>query len=108
MVDGEMPGRRGWETLDKHQKAKLWTTIGRLGDLGECRNEERFKHERGKVYAIKAWGVRIYCFMTQDSRIVLTHVVPKKQRKARKSDFDRADRIRTECVNGWLGGSARP
>ncbi len=100
MPDGKMPGRRGWDLLDKEQRAKLLTTICRLGDSGECRNEDRFKHERNKIYAIKAWKVRIYCFMTQDRRIVLTNVEPKKQRKARETDLDRAERIRTDCING--------
>ncbi len=81
---------------------KLLRTIHRLGDFGECHNEERFCHERDKIYAIKAHGVRVYCFMTSDRRIVLANVVGKQQRKARKQDLDRAEWIRTECEN--LGG----
>ena len=100
MPDGKMPGRRSWDRLDKGKKTKLLTTIERLGDSGECRNEERFKHERNGIYAIKAWKVRIYCFMTHDQRIVLTNVAGKKQEKAKRADLDRAERIREECING--------
>ncbi|UCC32745.1 MAG: type II toxin-antitoxin system RelE/ParE family toxin [Phycisphaerales bacterium] len=100
MPDGKMPGLRGWNALRDEDKAKVLTTIRRLGDSGECRNEDRFKHERNKIYAIKAWKVRIYCFMTQDRRIVLTNVEPKKQRRASEADLDRAERIRTQCTNG--------
>ncbi len=100
MPGGKMPGLREWNDLVKADRAKLWTTIKHLGDFGERRNEERFTHERSKIYAIKAWKVRIYCFMTQDQRIVLTNVVGKKQGKAKKADLDRAERIRGNCING--------
>lgn len=100
MRDGKIPGLREWNDLVKADKSKLLTTIKRLGDSGECRTEERFKHERDRIWAIKAWKVRIYCFMTQDQRIVLTNVAGKKQKKAKRADLDRAERIRGNCING--------
>ena len=99
MPHGNTPAVRDWEKLPKEQKAKLLTTIKRLGDSGECRNTDRFVHERNGIYAIKAWKVRVYCFMTKDQRIVLTNVEPKTQTRARPQDLDRADRIRNECIN---------
>jgi mRNA-degrading endonuclease RelE of RelBE toxin-antitoxin system len=94
-----MPALGQWNELDVKQRAKLLATIKLLGDTGQCRNDERFKHERGKTYAIKARKARAYCFMTKDQRIVITHIAEKKQDKARGSDLDRAERIQVQCVN---------
>lgn len=99
LPDGKMPGLEAWVQLPKAQRAKLWTTIRRLGDTGECRNKERFRHERGKIYAIKTPGTRVYCFMTSDRRIILTNVITKRQQKARKEDLERAERIKSEFEN---------
>ena len=100
MPDGKMPGLRKWKKLPLRQRAQLWATIRLLGDFGECRNEERFKHEQDAIYAIKGWKIRLYCFMARDKRIVLANVEPKKRQRARKEDLKRAERIRAQCVNG--------
>lgn len=99
LPNGKLPGLKVWNKLDSRDKAKLFTTIKRLGDFGVVRNEERYKHEQGKIYAIKANIIRIYCYEISGNRIVLTNVVTKKQKKARKEDLKRAERIRKECVN---------
>lgn len=99
LPNGSLPGLKVWKKLGQREKAKLLKTITRLGDTGEVRNEERFKHEQGKIYAIKASIIRIYCFETSDNRYVLTNIVTKKQRRARTEDLERAEWIRNECVN---------
>lgn len=73
--------------------------VKRLGDDGKVRNRERFKLEQDGIYAIKAWQVRAYCFMTSDARIVVTNIVEKKRDRARPEDLRRADEIRAECQN---------
>jgi len=96
-----MPGLKEWKTAAPAQRVKVLRTIERLADEGRCDNVERFKHERNGIFAIKAWQIRLYCFWSNDKRLVLTNVVTdKKQDKARVSDLDRAERIRSECVNG--------
>lgn len=102
MPDGKMPGERDWRKLDKASQAKLFTTIKRLGDHGEYRNEERFSHERNKIWAMKAFKVRAYCFMTQDARIVLTNAAEMKRQNARLADPDKAARKRREYINEQL------
>jgi len=94
-----MPARREWDVLEKQQKAKLLASIRRLGDEREYVNTERFKKESGKIFAIKAYQVRAYCFFGSENRLVITNIVVKKQDKAKSKDLERAERIRQECVN---------
>jgi hypothetical protein len=100
MPNGAMPGARDWRKLTRRQRAALLTTIRRLGEEGVVENDERFKLERDKIFAIKAWKVRVYCFMTADQRIVLANIAEKKQDKAKGKDIERAKRVRKECTNG--------
>ena len=95
-----MPGARDWRKLTRRQRAALLTTIRRLGEEGVVENDERFKLERDKIFAIKAWKVRLYCFMTSDQRFVLTNIAEKKQDKAKGKDIERAKRVCKECTNG--------
>jgi len=100
LPNGTIPGLKAWRKLDVRPRAQLLVTIKRLGDYGQVRNEERFKIEKDGIYAIKAWQVRAYCFMTSDARIVVTSIVEKKQNRARPEDLRRAGEIRAECLNG--------
>jgi len=100
LANGRIPALRSWKKLEDRPKAQLWTTIKRLGDTGEVRNTERFKLEADGIWAMKAWKVRAYCYMTSDARVVITNIVAKKQIVARASDLDTAKRIRSECLNG--------
>ena len=99
MPDGKLPGLRDWRKLRDGLRAKAWTVVKRLGNEGRCENQERFKHERNGIYAIKGHQVRVYCFMASGHRIVLTNAVEKKRPKARSEDLKRAEQIRQECVN---------
>lgn len=95
----KMPARREWEDLEKRQKAQLLATIERLGDEPAYANTERFKKESGRIFAMKAYQVRAYCFFASVNRLVVTNIVVKKRDKAKKADLERAERIRQECVN---------
>lgn len=97
--NGTMPGYRDWVKLEKKQRAALLVTIRRLGDEGTVQKKEKFAFERDGFFAIKAWKVRVYCFMTSDRRVVLTNVASKKQDKAKKTDLERAKHIRSTCIN---------
>lgn len=98
--DGKLPALREWNKLQRDQRAKLWAVIKRIGDYPEFPREERFKHERGEIYAIKIWKVRAYCFKAPQNRIVITNIIVKKKDKARPEDLERAERIRAASVNG--------
>ena len=100
MSGGKMPAIKEWKALDPRCRAKLRRIITLLGDEGKVWNREHFSRERENLFAIKAFKVRIYCFFTRDKRIVLTNIDPaKKQDRADPRELDRAERIRSECIN---------
>ncbi|RME41903.1 MAG: hypothetical protein D6788_00195 [Planctomycetota bacterium] len=97
--DKKIPGQKGWNRLNKEERTRLLARIKRIGDEEKVYNQEVFKKERGDIFAIKIFKVRIYCFFTSDNRLVLTHVVKKKRDKADPKELKRAEHIRRECIN---------
>ncbi len=100
MPGDKIPALKEWNAINNKDRAKLMATIAALGDTGCVSNPTRFRHEHKGIFAIKAFKIRIYCFMTKDARIVLTNIdTAKKQNKASPLELGRADRIRNECLN---------
>lgn len=104
--NGDMPGLREWETLERKEQAKILRVIkDQLGDEGKCWDKERFRHEGDGIWAIKGGQVRVYCFMTSNRLIVLTNAGIKKRPKARPQDLKRAKDIRKIAIQ-WTGQGA--
>lgn len=64
-------------------------------DRGRIPIPEQFKHEEKGIYAFKAKSARVYCFFDGDS-IIITNGAIKKQRRARREDLQKSERLRKE------------
>lgn len=74
-----------------------------MQQTGVIRNEEAFRHERGKLFCFKAYQLRVACFFldgAEKKTVVLTNAWIKKEDRVRIRHLDRADRIR-RMVEDW-------
>ncbi len=81
---------------------RLSRALVRLAEHGPHPSEEKFKRERGKIFAIKEHQARVYCFFHMN-QVFLTNAVTKKKNKANSSDLDTADRLRSL----WIQSSGK-
>ncbi len=85
------------DSLEQEQKIKFIKRIRRWSDKGEIpSNEEQFKHEQGKIFALKLGQVRIYGFYKGKMEFVFTNGCLKKTDKADSSELDRAEEFRLQ------------
>lgn len=66
-------------------------------------NQERipdtiFKRERGKIYVLKQFQHRFYCFK-DGIKWIIVHGVKKKKNRANNSDLDKAEELRKEYLS---------
>jgi len=91
---GRMHGKSYYEKLDHKERAKFRARFEHLGNKGEIRNEEQFRHEVDGIYAIKIPRHRLLCFF--DLRdVVITHGLKKQKDKLHRKELDKARRIRS-------------
>ena len=95
--------RRFLESLSRDMKARVWALLVRTAENG-LYNPDLFKHERGKIYAFRKRGVRLYSFygraVGSKRRVVLTHGAMKQRARARPEDLDKAERLMKEFEAG--------
>ena len=104
-ADDQVPGQR------KPCVAQLIARLNLLAEKGRLRSPDHMRHEGDGIYAVKArCGLRAYgWFCNFDGRraYVISHVVLKKQQKARPSDLAKAraerDLLDTECTDRTNG-----
>lgn len=91
---GRMHGKDYYENLGYKERAKFVARFERLGNEGEIRNEEQFRHEDAGIYAIKIPRHRLLCFF--DLRdVVITHGFKKQKDKLPRKELTKAQRIRS-------------
>ena len=61
-----------------------------MGDVGQIRNEQKFRNEGDGIYAFKPQPHRFLCFFFEGHKIIITNAFKKKQQKLPKSEKDRA------------------
>ena len=103
--NGQMPAKEFLESLDQDDDApnlaKLLQWFQWMAENGQIANDQKFKHEKGDIYAFKAKTnekkmVRIPCFRIRN-RWILTHGFYKPGRsKWRPQEFTTAERIQLE------------
>jgi phage-related protein len=83
--------------LTVENKNKILSLLDYTAQNGTPRNEEKFKkletRDKIPIFELKAGPVRILCTFSGRSIIVLTHGFIKKQKKAPRSEIDRAFRL---------------
>ncbi|QDT52429.1 hypothetical protein Pan44_04400 [Caulifigura coniformis] len=89
------PAKDFLEGLDPAQERKLRALFKITANHGESGNEQKFKKERGKIWAFKRDQMRVACFR-QGNTFFLTHGFLKKEDRWPTAELDRADRIMQE------------
>lgn len=95
---GARPARDFATSLKESEKAKLIALFSRMSNHGRIQNEEKFKHEAGKIFAFKSDPIRITCFQVEKDWY-LTHGFIKKRQKCPPTELGRAENIRIDFLN---------
>ena len=84
------------EALSASDQKKVLNLFRLFCEQGEIRNEEKFRHEDGSIYAFKSFQIRILCgFLPVAGKrtVVLLHALKKKTDKLSKSDLKKAKQL---------------
>ena len=79
-----------FESLPLNRKKKLRNLFYLLGDLGKIFNEEKFRYEGNRIYALKPSPDRFLCFFFDGSKIIVTNAYEKKSAKMPAREKKRA------------------
>jgi len=101
------------QALDEAGRKKLVAAVARLASHGPPRNPEKCLALKGcsNLYELKEYQSRVFWFYgmqtLSDGRavIVLTHGFTKKTRKTPQTQIDRAEALKQEYQERFLGGS---
>jgi mRNA-degrading endonuclease RelE of RelBE toxin-antitoxin system len=91
-ASGRLHGREYFEGLPPNDQAKVEALLRRMGDHGEIRNKEKFKHEEGGFYCFKSFKRRLMCFFDRNL-VVITHGFDKKRDRLDRKQLERGQRI---------------
>lgn len=92
-VSGRMHGKEYYEKLADKERGAFFALFRWMGDVGEIRNEEKFRHEEDGIYVFKTKRHRLLCFL--DGRdVVVTHGIKKQKGKLHRKELQRSQRIR--------------
>ena len=89
------------EGLSESDQRKVVHLFRLFCERGEIRNEEKFKHEAGKIFALKSFQVRILAAFLPASEkrtLVLLHAFKKKSDKLKASDLERAQALYEKTI----------
>ena len=100
--NGSCPAREFYDSLPESDRAKIMALFVRMGDHGQIRNEEKFKHVEGPYYAFKSFQIRILCRFQPGGRLLLLHGLHKKKDRYNPMDIETAERIFAEHSRGKL------
>jgi phage-related protein len=78
------------EALEAEERKKLVAMFKVLGDIGQLRNEQKFRHEGDKIYAFKPKPHRFLVFFFEGSKVIITNAFTKKRDKLPPREKDRA------------------
>jgi phage-related protein len=69
------------ERLEEGDRKKLAALLMALGDIGQLRNKENFRHEGDKIYAFKPKPHRFLAFFFEGAKVIITNAFTKKKDK---------------------------
>jgi hypothetical protein len=92
---GQMPAKAFVEGLSEENVRKVYALFRRMAQDGKIVNREKFRKERGEIFAFKSFQIRISCFRLGGTWY-LAYGFSKKANRWKDEDLDRADRIRLE------------
>lgn len=77
-------------SLDENELKKLTTLLIAIGDIGQLRNEEKFRSEGDKIYAFKPKPHRFLSFFYSGGKVIVTNAFIKKQDKLPPNEKEKA------------------
>ena len=98
-VDGSYPAGEFLDGLTERDRRKLDVIFEMLGDQGQIRNKTKFKKVEDAIFEIKSHQVRIFCFFTRDSRLVLAFGLMKKRDGHKRKDITKAIKMRSDFLD---------
>lgn len=79
-----------FESLEEDRQDKALHLFKLMGDMGQIRNETKFRNEGDGIYAFKPKPDRFLCFFFSGQKIIVTNAFEKKQDKLPQTEKDRA------------------
>lgn len=86
------------DELPKQSRTKLDVIFELLGDKGRIHNITKFKKVEDGIFEIKSDQVRIFCFFTDDGRLILLYGLVKKRGRLKRKDIDKAITMRASYL----------
>ena len=87
---GKSQAREYLTNMEASDAKKFAHLLQMMGDVGQIKNEQKFRNEGDKIYAFKPQPHRFLCFFVSGKKIIITNAFIKKQQKLPKSEKDRA------------------
>ncbi len=88
--NGKSESLKYFESLPDSRKRKLIFLFEVLGNMGQIRNEEKFRYEGNKIYAFKSSPDRFLCFFFDGAKVIITNAYEKKRVKMLVRDKSKA------------------
>ena len=96
---GSCPAGTFLDALSGRDRTKLDVIFQRLGDMGSLKNRTKFKKVDDGVFEIKSGQIRLFCFFTNDKRLVLLYGIRKKTDRLKTKDIRKAINMRAEFLD---------
>lgn len=94
-----------FQELPRDRQKKLVHLFIVLGDIGEIKNEEKFRHEEDQIYVFKVKPDRFFCFFYEGSKVIVTNAYEKKQNKMPATEKTKALKAKADYIKRCKGGN---
>ncbi len=84
------------EALTDSDRRKLAGLLMVVGDIGQLRNKQKFRHEGDQIYAFKPKPHRFLAFFFEGGKIIITNAFTKKSDKLPPGEKDLAMRCKRD------------
>lgn len=87
---GNSSALNDFEMMSEAEQIKLLGLFELIGNVGEIKNETKFRYEHDKIYAFKLQRFRFLCFFFAGHKIIVTNAFKKKTNKLPANEKKRA------------------
>lgn len=88
-----------FESLNDEVQMKLLGLFELMGNVGEIKNENKFRYEEDKIYAFKPHPHRFLCFFFRGHKIIVTNAFHKKTNKLPANEKMKALKMKLDYEN---------
>jgi hypothetical protein len=93
------------EALSEADQKKLAALLTVVGDFGQLRNKQKFRHEGDKIFAFKPKPHRFLAFFFEGGKVIVTNAFTKKSEKLPPGEKTRALRCKNDYEQRVMGGT---